>query len=70
MGTGILLGVLFNKSDHLYKKKCKSQLDTFMPSTTTRLARSATMTQSKMISFAELIQGRDASVRVTDNNEL
>ena len=41
-----------------------------MPSTTTRLARSATMTQSKMISFAELIQGRDPSVRVTDNNEL
>lgn len=28
------------------------------------------MAQSKMISFAELIQGRDASVRVTDNNEL
>lgn len=28
------------------------------------------MAQSKMISFAELIQGRDASVCVTDNDLL
>ena len=28
------------------------------------------MAQSKMISFAELIQGRDASVRVTSDNLL
>jgi hypothetical protein len=28
------------------------------------------MAQSKMISFAELIQGRDSSVRITDDNLL
>jgi hypothetical protein len=28
------------------------------------------MSSSKMISFAELIQGRDSSVRVTDDNKL